>query len=210
MYILSFLQCSNYIVVCDQIANKSFVQLNASILGEYREKPSLQSASHAGRQDSVSGGEGGHKQIFGGHKRFNTSNPRAWTKKKLFISKYARIFTNSGVKPQKKRIFITKSAKKQCLLTNSGVITSILGVSGLELHFSVTEPVTFFWAQSSLGGHSFVWGAQAVIWGGYGPGMHLVPSGLLQVYSNLSNCNYRIFVKEIPLEIDFVEEMRTI
>ena len=31
----------------------------------------------------------------------------------------------------------------------------------------------------------------------------------LQVNRNLSNCNYRIFVKEIPLEIGFIEEMRT-
>ena len=75
-----------------------------------------------------------------------------WRQKKLFISKNAQIFSNSGVKPQKKRVFITKSAKKQFLLTNSGVITSILGVSGLELHFSGTEPVTFFGAQILFGG----------------------------------------------------------
>ena len=37
-----------------------------------------------------------------------------------------------------------------------------------------------------------------------------VASGLLQVYSNLSNCNYCIFFKEILLEIGFIEEMRTI
>ena len=48
-----------------------------------------------------------------------------------------------------------KSAKKLFLLTNSGVTTIILGVSGLELHFSGTKPVTFFVAQSSLGGHNF-------------------------------------------------------
>ena len=59
-----------------------------------------------------------------------------------------------------------------------------------------TEPVTFVGAQSSLGGH--------------GPGMPPVASGLLQVYSNLSNYNYRIFVKEILLEIGFIEEIRTI
>ena len=43
-----------------------------------------------------------HYEIGGGHKKFNTSNPRVWTKKKVFISKNARIFTNSGVKPRKK------------------------------------------------------------------------------------------------------------
>ena len=64
-------------------------------------------------------------------------------KKKIFIPKYARISTNSGVKPQK-RVFIAQSPKKQFLLRNSEVITSILGVSGLELHYSGTEPVTFF------------------------------------------------------------------
>ena len=48
MYLLSFLQCAKYAAVFDQIAN-------ASILGEYCEKPSLRSASHARRQDSVTG-----------------------------------------------------------------------------------------------------------------------------------------------------------
>ena len=45
--LLSYLQCTNYAVICDQRANKSysFVLLNASILGKYREKPSLRSAS---------------------------------------------------------------------------------------------------------------------------------------------------------------------
>ena len=52
MCLLSFLQCAKYIVVCDQIAKKSFVLLDASILEEYREKPSLRSTSHAWRQDS--------------------------------------------------------------------------------------------------------------------------------------------------------------
>ena len=56
MYLLSFLQCAKYTVVCDQIANKSFVRLNANIFGKYREKPSLRFASHALRQDSVTGG----------------------------------------------------------------------------------------------------------------------------------------------------------
>ena len=124
MYLLSFLQCAKYIVVCDQIANKSFVVLNASILGKYREKPSLRSASHAERQDSVTGGI----KKFGGHKKFNTSNPRVWTKKKVFISKKCANFHEFPGETTKKRICITTSAKKQFLLTNSGVITSILGV----------------------------------------------------------------------------------
>ena len=63
VHLLYFLQCAKYTVVCDQTANKSFVLLNASSLGEYREKPFLRSASHARRRDSVTGG---HKQIFFG------------------------------------------------------------------------------------------------------------------------------------------------
>ena len=61
---------------------------------------------------------------------------------------------SSGVKPQKQKVFIAKSTKKQFLLTNSGVITSILRVSGPELHFSSTEPINFFRTQSSLGGRN--------------------------------------------------------
>ena len=60
---------------------------------------------------------------------------------------------NSGMKPHKQTVLIAKFTNKQFLLTNSRVITSILGVSGLELHFSFTEPLNFFGAQSSLGGH---------------------------------------------------------
>ena len=73
-------------------------------------------------------------------------NSEAKTKKNkttVFNSKRARTSTNCGVKPQKS-VFIVESAKKQFLLTNSGVTTSILGVSGLELHSSGTETVTFF------------------------------------------------------------------
>ena len=141
---------TTYTVVCDQIANKSFVLLNASVLGEYREKTSLRSASQAQRQDSVTGGGGGINKL-GEHKNFNTSNPRVrtkkqwfssqnsaksgvktkkrsssrnmrgfllilgWREKKLFNSKTSRVSTNSGVKLQKKRVFITKFAKKTVL-----------------------------------------------------------------------------------------------
>ena len=135
-------------------------------------------------------------------------------KKKLFISKNARISTNFGVKPQK------NLPKKQFLLTNSEVITIILEVSGLEVHSSGTEPVTFFGAQSSLGGHnsrlgggaqfSFGRGGTSSDLGWHGLGISHVASGLLEVYSNLSNCNYRIFVEKMLLEIGIIEEMRTI
>ena len=109
----------------------------------------------------------------------------------------------------KKWVVIVKSAKQQFLLTNFRVITSILGVLGRKLHFSGTEPVTFLGAQSSLGGHNSRFGGKQ--WFG-GQGLELPPvaSGLLQVYNNLSNCNYLVFVEDIPLEIGFIEEVRTI
>ena len=58
----------------------------------------------------------------------------------------------------KKRVFIAKSAEKQFLLTNSGEMTSILGVSGLEMHSGGTDPVTFFGAQFSHGAAQFSFG----------------------------------------------------
>ena len=77
------------------------------------------------------------------------------TKKKgLHFKKCKNFFDFFAGTTKKKRFFIAKSAKKQFLLTNSGVTTIILRVSGLELHSSGTEPVTFFGAQSSLGGHN--------------------------------------------------------
>ena len=75
---------------------------------------------------------------------------------------------NSGVKPQKQTVFIAKSTNKQFLLTNSGVIASILGVPGLELHSNGTESVNFFWAQSSLGGHNSRLGGSSSGLGGGG------------------------------------------
>ena len=66
-------------------------------------------------------------------------------------------------------VFVEKSAKKQVLLTNSGVIISILEISGLELHSSGTEPVTFFRHNPRSVGTILVWGAQAVIWGSMAP-----------------------------------------
>ena len=181
---MSFLQCAKYTVVYNQIANESFVLLNASILGEYREIPSLRSASHAQRQDSVIGG---HKQIFWGGTKSLILQIRECGPKKCLHLKICADFYEFWGETTKKKGFYYKSAKKQLLLTNSGVITSILGVSGLELHFSGTEPVTFFGAQFSLGGHK-----QRL--GGHGPGMPPVASGLLQLYSNLLNCKYRFFV----------------
>ena len=126
---------------------------------------------------------GGAETFGGGHKNFNAPNSRLWTKKQSFSS---RISTNFGVKTKKinisikglqlkkytnfhdfwggttkKMVFIPKSAKKQFLLKNSGMTTSILRVPGLELYSIGTEPVTFFGAQSSLGGAQFSFGGTA-------------------------------------------------
>ena len=75
------------------------------------------------------------------------------TKKKVFISKNARIFTISGVEPRKKYLYCKICKKKQFLLTNSRVTTNILRVSGLKLHFRGTELVTFLGHNPRLGGH---------------------------------------------------------
>ena len=107
------------------------------------------------------------------------------------------------MKPQKKSLYY-KICEKTVLAPEFRDDNQYLtGVSDLELHFSGTESVTFFGAQSSLGGHK-EW------FGGHGPWLPPVESSLLQVYCNLSNCNYCIFVKEILLEIGFIEEMRPI
>ena len=73
---------------------------------------------------------------------------------KVFTAESAKnlfLLTIFGVKTKKKN-FTAKFAKERFLLTNSGEMISILEVSGLELHSSGTEPVTFFGAQSSFGG----------------------------------------------------------
>ena len=44
----------------------------------------------------------------------------------------------------------------------------VLGVSGLEMRSSGTNPVTFFGAQSSLGGHNFRLGGHKRWFGGHG------------------------------------------
>ena len=76
-------------------------------------------------------------------------------------------------------MFIATSTKRQFLLTNSGVRTSILGVSGLEFHSSSTEPVNFFGAQSSLGGHNSRLEGTNSDFGGHGPGLLPVAPGLV-------------------------------
>ena len=118
---------------------------------------------------------GRHKQILGEHKKFNAPNSRVWTKKQSFSAristnswikterkgsssqKNARISTISGVEPQKNG-YLLQNLRKQFLLTNSGVLTSILRVSCFELHSSGIEPLTFFGGQSLLGRAQFSFG----------------------------------------------------
>ena len=119
-------------------------------------------------------------------------------KKKVFISKTVRICTNFGVKPQKKKkVCITKSAKKLFLHTNSGVITSILEVSSLEMHSSGTELVTFFGAQSSLGVHNFRLGGASSELGKHGPVMPPGAPGLvrpiLRLTGKINECLAKTF-----------------
>ena len=113
---------------------------------------------------------------------------RAFPQILVFIPKIVRISTNSEVKTKKKKkkkglrpiIYAkfhefrgesTKTKQKQFLLTNSRAIISILGVSGLDLLSSSTEPVNFFGAQSSLEGAQFSFGEHKQLVGGHGPEM---------------------------------------
>ena len=83
----------------------------------------------------------GARVFFGGHKNFVPSNSCV-----------------TSIKTKKKKLFTAESAKERFLLTNSGVMISILGVSSLQLHSNGTEPVTFFGVQSSLRGAQFSFG----------------------------------------------------
>ena len=106
----------------------------------------------------------GHK-IFGGHEKFNTLNPRAWTKKKVSISKYARIFTNSGVKPQKKDLYY-KICKKTVLAHKLWGDNQYLGSLRPRTALQWRQASYFLWVQSSLGGHSFcLWGTSSDLGG---------------------------------------------
>ena len=147
-------------------------------------------SKQARRQDSVTGGEGGQKEILGGTRslfEYGSNEKGEDQKKKKGLR--PKISTNSGClkilaifdeiwsEDQKKRSSsqnlneirrkFTKITKTQFLLTNSRAVNTGLGILGLDLHSSSLEPVNFFVAQSSLGG------AQAVIWGAR-PGMPLL------------------------------------
>ena len=123
-------------------------------------------------------------------------------KKNFFISKNARISTNFGVKPQKKGLYY-KICEKTVLAHEFRGDNQYLG--------SLRRRTALQWHRAS----NFVW-STILAWGhnsrlgGARPRNAPVASCLLQVYSNLLNSNYRIFVKEILLKIAFIEEIRTI
>ena len=133
-----------------------------------------------------------------------------WTKKvKVFISKYAWIFTNSGVKT-KKRFFISKTApiftnswvkpqKKGSLLQNLQKKKTVLAHDfwGDNQYFGSFRPRTALQCHRAcffLWGTILAWGTQAVIWGA--PPRN-VPRGVgpdasLQQYIELQLSHFRI------------------
>ena len=141
-------------------------------------------SKQARRQDSVTGGGGGEtERNFGGAREVYSSMDQTKKVKTKKRKKGLRpkISTNSGCRlkilaifdeiwseDQKKRSSsqnlneirrkFTKITKTQFLLTNSRAVNTGLGILGLDLHSSSLEPVNFFGAQSSLGGHKHSFG----------------------------------------------------
>ena len=90
----------------------------------------------------------GHEKFSGEHKSFVPSNSRVKTKKRSSPQKLQKTVQT--------KVLTAQPAKKRFLLPNSGVMISILGISGLELYSSGTKHVTFFGAQSSLRAAQFL------------------------------------------------------
>ena len=87
-------------------------------------------------QNSVTGGGGGTNKFWTGTKTF---------------------FPRIQERRAKKKVFIAKFAKKRVLAHEYWVDDQYLKVSETELHFSGIKPVTFFGAQSLLGGGYKQW-----------------------------------------------------
>ena len=64
-------------------------------------------------------------------------------------------------------------------ITKIQAVNTNFGVLGLDLNFKSPEPVNFFGAQSSLGGHNFCLGGPSSHLEGHGPGMPPVAPGLV-------------------------------
>ena len=129
-----------------------------------------------------------------------------WTQKKVFHLKKCANFYEFRVETTKKGSFL-RNLQKTVLAHESWGYNQYLG--------SLKPRTALQWHRACyfLMGTILAWGAQFFFGGtssDLGAGMPPVASGLLQNYSNLSKCNYRIFVWEILLKIGFIEEMRTI
>ena len=135
------------------------VSHNSKFTGSYKKKECLY--AHYFRPGAsiawLGGGGGGHKEILGGHENFIYVNSRVWIKRKRWRPKKR----SSVQKFSQILVFIPKIV---WFSTNSEAISTILRVSGLDLHSGSPEPINFFGAQFSLGGHNFRLG-------GHGPGM---------------------------------------
>ena len=97
MYILSFLQCTNYTVVCDQIDSQQIISSTKRQHFGGISRKTVFAICKSGRR--LTGGRG-DKSNFGGYKNFNTFNPRVWAKKQR---PSLRNSTKSMVKIKKKR-----------------------------------------------------------------------------------------------------------
>ena len=160
--------------------------------------------------------------------RSSSRNFTKWvkTKKKVFISKYARNLTNFEVKGKKalqfkkcanfhefrgettkKRGLNYKICEKTVLAHEFRGDNQYLGSLRPRTALQWQQVCYFLWGTILAWGHNSRLGGHKQ-W--HGPGLLPVASGLLKAYSNLSNCNYLIFVKEILLEIGFIEKMKTI
>ena len=108
-------------------------------------------------------------------------------KKALHLKKCANFHEVRG-ETTKKKIFITKSAKKIGLAHEFWGNNQYLGSLRLRTALQWHRTCYFLWGTILAWEAQFSLGGASSDLGGHGPGMPPVASGLLQVYSNLSNC----------------------
>ena len=136
---------------------------------------------------------GGINKFWGGTKRL-ILRIRECGPKKRFSSRNMRGLSRiPGWSSQKKDLYF-KIWKKTVLahefLGDNQYLWSPRPRTALQWHWTCY----FLWSTIFAWGAQFLFGVHKQWFGGeHGPGMPPVVSGLLQVYSNLSNCNYRIF-----------------
>ena len=135
-----------------------------------------------------------------------------WRQKKLFNSRniYANFHEFRG-KPTKKWVFIYYKICEKTVLAHefqgdNQYLGSLRPWTALQWHL----------AHYFLWGTILAWGGRILVWGGtssdlgrHGSGLPPVVSGLLQVYNNLSYCNFvtiAFLLKEILLEIGLLKK----